>query len=213
MTIEKGETAAQPVNLSAELESMRVVGETLSSLDSEARRRVLGWAIDHFGISRGVRASRERAEQSSDHPPENGDEEQEIAGIARINNGRLEMTIRDLKAHSMVDAAIRLAHIVILANEKLTGTKTVSSRKILVPILKEWRAYDGNIRRALAGHKGIHRTGTDELSLDALSRQEAQRYFDQVLDDSVAGAWNPQGRAIRKSSKKLIVAVPTKEAT
>jgi hypothetical protein len=128
------------------------------------------------------------------------DSGQELPGIARITDAGLEVTVRDLKARSANDAAIRLAHIAILAKEKLTGTKTLSSRNELLPILKEWRAYDGNTRVALANHRGIHRDG-DQLSLDAISRREAQKYIDEILDESIQSTWNPTGRA-RKAGKK-----------
>jgi hypothetical protein len=182
----------------AELEAMRVIGTALANLDPGARVRVLNWIGSHFAIGT----------PPTQMPPAHGlqmvggttEVETEIPGIARLTDAGLEITVRDLKAKSALDAAIRLAHVVLLAKEKLTGAKTVSSRKELVPILKQWRLYDGNTRLALGQHKGILRKG-DDLSLDAISRRDAEMFIQQVLDDSVLGSWNPNGRP-RKPIKK-----------
>src|SRR4051794_19953704 len=126
----------------SELEAMRTIGEALSKLEFDARVRVLTWISAHFSLP-----------MSSARSPTIGlteetltDIGQELPGIARMTDAGLEVTVRDLKARSANDAAIRLAHIAILAKEKLTGTKTLSSRNELLPLLKEWRAYDGNTR-------------------------------------------------------------------
>ena len=187
--------------IGAELDAMRTIGEAMSVLDPGARARVIEWVAGRFGISRGTASRDTQALASGPQAVSDDEVVGEIPGIARMIGDRFEMTVRDLKAKSTIDAAIRLAHVVIYAHEKLAGKKSVSSRKVLLPILKEWRAYDGNTRPALANHKGIHRNG-DELSLDALSRQEAQDYIDQILDDSIRGTWNPKGRSTRKAAKK-----------
>lgn len=184
----------------AELEAMRVIGTALADLDPGARVRVLNWIGSHFAIGTPPTQLPARGQQMVGATTE---VETEIPGIARVTDAGLEITVRDLKAKSALDAAIRLAHVVLLAKEKLTGAKTVSSRKELVPILKQWRLYDGNTRLALGQHKGIHRNG-DDLSLDAISRRDAEMFIQQVLDDSVLGSWNPNGRPrkpIKKSGK------------
>ena len=183
----------------AELEAMRVIGTALADLDPGARVRVLTWIGSHFAIGTPPTQLPARGLQMVGATTE---VETEIPGIARVTEAGLEITVRDLKAKSALDASIRLAHVVLLAKEKLTGAKTVSSRKEL-PILKQWRLYDGNTRVALGQHKGIHRNG-DDLSLDAISRRDAEMFIQQVLDDSVLGSWNPNGRprkAIKKSGK------------
>jgi hypothetical protein len=117
--------------------------------------------------------------------------ETEIPGIARLtSNGDLKITIRDLKAKSGLDAAVRLAHVAIYAHEKLRG-EPLSSRRTLTPILKEWRLYDGNTRARLSKEKGIIRDG-DALHLDAHSRRDAERLIQEILDDGVSGNWRPR---------------------
>ena len=185
------------MTVDAELEAMRIIGSALADLEPAARVRVFSWIESRFEINQTQRGV-------TGIPRTSGSaivEESEIPGVARLTDaGHLEITVRDLKAKSATDAAIRLAHIVLLAKEKLTGSKTTSSRKELTPILKQWRVYDGNTRAALGQHKGIHRKD-DELSLDAISRQEAESYIAQVLDDSIHGPWNPVGRG-RKTARR-----------
>lgn len=198
---ESGNEKSGPA-IHSELEAMRVVGEAIENLaDPEARMRVLSWVASKFGDHR-FEAGRKDLSQGSGAKPLVAITEEELPGIARRTaNGGLEVTVRDLKAKSTIDAAIRLAHIVIYANEKLKGERAVSSRKVLLPILKEWRAYDGNTRPALAHHKGIHRDG-DQLSLDTIAKKDAEKYISEILDDSVTGTWNPNGRSSRKASTK-----------
>jgi hypothetical protein len=115
----------------------------------------------------------------------------EIPGVARLNDsGDLHITIRDLKARSGLDAAVRLAHVAIHAYHQMTG-QALSSSKGLTPILKSWRIYDGNTRARLAKEKGIVRTG-DDLSLDAHAARDAQRFIEEILDPSIDGTWRPK---------------------
>ncbi|HLM80755.1 MAG TPA: hypothetical protein VK302_08985 [Terriglobales bacterium] len=192
----------QPVSaIQAELDAMRAVGEAFENLDPETRARVMSWAASRFGIQRSETSRKDPAQKAGRDESEAATEG-ELPGIARLTeNGNLEVTVRDLKAKSTLDAAVRLAHMVIYANEKLKGERSTSSRKVLVPILKEWRAYDGNTRNTLRGHKGIHRDG-DALSLDAIAKKDAERYIAEVLDGAVVGTWNPNGRASRKAPAK-----------
>ena len=212
MDTDPNSTGTTDSAIRTELDAMRIVGEALNSLsDADARARVLAWAASHFSIvhTPPVRRQQRSAFNSGGGSTEET-EDRELPGIARMTEKGFELTVRDLKARSTTDAAIRLAHIVIYAYEKLTGEKTVSSRKVLLPILKEWRAYDGNTRPALANHKGIHRDG-DNLSLDAISRNDAETYINEVLDDSVHGTWNPKGRPARRAQAKKNALVAAQE--
>jgi hypothetical protein len=117
--------------------------------------------------------------------------QQEVPGIARLTDtGDLRITIRDLKARSGLDAAVRLALVSIYAHEKMTG-QPLSSRKNLTPILKEWRLYDGNTRARLSKERGILRDG-DSLSLDAHARRDAERFVEEISDPEVKGEWKPK---------------------
>ena len=207
MTPESTEKSPSPIY--SELEAMKIVGEALENLpDPAARVRVLSWLGSRFGVRHFDWIGNDRS-TLSDVKTHVDVMQEELPGIARVTaNGSLEITVRDLKARSTIDAALRLAHIVIYANEKLKGERAVSSRKILTPILKEWRTYDGNTRPALARHKGIHRDG-DLLSLDAIAKKEAEKYIAEVLDESVQGTWNPNRRPNRKRPVKGNV--PTQE--
>ena len=114
----------------------------------------------------------------------------EIAGIAKVSDsGELKITIRELKANSGLNAALRLAHIAIHACESLLE-RGMSSRNELTPILKQWRVYDGNTRAKLGADKGILRDG-DTLTLDAHARRLAEQFIDDVLNPEVEGKWKP----------------------
>jgi hypothetical protein len=176
----------------AEVKAITTLNEVLSSIDdSEIRQRVLRWANDKFGFV--------PVYQQPDYPSTAarpalsvlGGEEKEIAGIARLTSeGELRLTVRDLKAGSANDAALRLAHVAIRAYQQLSGQKTVSSKNVIVPLLKNWRIYDGNTRAVLARHKGIIRIG-DELDLDIHAQNDADRYMRDILDEGVEGKWKP----------------------
>jgi hypothetical protein len=183
------------LSVNTEVEAMRSIGEALDGLGTaEARNRVLSWAMARFR----VQASENSAEVLPAEVSPPAAAPSEIPGIARLNrSGGLEITIRDLKAKSTVDAAMRLAHIVLYANEKLKGNASVSSRGVLVPILRQWRAYDGNTRSQLAQHKGIRRDG-DMLSLDAIARRDAETYMKEILDPSTRGTWNTGAKRPRR---------------
>jgi hypothetical protein len=202
MTVEPSESKHPAAPIDAEIEAMKAIGDALEALpDTEARSRVIAWAASRFSTNLSAPAmSPARNLPSYSVPAPHGQRGKEIPGIARIaDNGNLELTIRDLKARSTIDASIRLAHIAIFANEQLTGSTSLSSRKVLVPILKSWRCYDGNTRPALAKQKGILRTG-DNLSLDAIARKDAEKYITEVLDDAAVGNWNPNAKRSKRSS-------------
>lgn len=169
-----------------ELEVMGEVDRLLSPLQPGVRNRVIRWAAEKYtspsppvvlsSALPGLRA------QQGQGP--------ELPGIARLQGGRLRLTVRDLKARNTNDAAVRIAHIALLAWEQLTGRSEASSRKLLVPLLREWRAYDGNTRRAVAACKGIVRNG-DTVALDAHAHRDAEVYVHDVLDPSKMGTWRP----------------------
>lgn len=177
--------------MNSEFESMQVIDKALSSLSEEERSRVLQWVGTKYGqvaqsivrpIGTVVRGAELRPMSSGAG---------EIPGIARIgSDGKIKLTVRDLKAKNTNDAAIRLVHVVVLAHELLTNEQSVSSKHVLVPVLREWRAYTGNTRATIATHKGIIREG-DRISLDAHARQEAEEYIRQVQDDTIQGSWKP----------------------
>jgi len=203
MTIEGSDPKNPGPGVQTEVEVMKVIGEALDGLsDLEARSRVLAWAASRFGSALPTRQL--VLSGAGEHLTGFGiaSRDKEIPGVARLSeNGTLEVTVRDLKAKSTLDAAIRLGLIAIRANEILTGSASLSSRKALVPILKDWRAYDGNTRPALARHKGILRNG-DNLSLDAIAKKEAEKYIAEVLDDSISGNWNPDARRAKRAASK-----------
>jgi len=179
-----------------------IIDALLELADTESRRRVLSYVLSRFAPDELGRAGESNAKAIGNstssvgpvtaiHQPNQPAQENEIAGIARLtDSGELKITIRDLKARSGLDAAVRLAHVAIYAYEKLTGA-AFSSRQGLTPILREWRLYDGNSRSRLAKEKGILRDG-DELRLDAHSRRDAEKYITEILDASMEGTWRPR---------------------
>jgi hypothetical protein len=152
--------------------------------------------------------------------PSNGDkgsqtsEQQQGAHseIAEINeDGTLLLHLRDLKAKTKIDATKRLVLITLLLAEELSGKKTVSSKNVLLPLLKEWRVYDGNTREFIATYQGIHRKG-DELSLDKPGKDEARKYLAEIADETIIGSWSP-AQASRPVKKKAKTTGATTEAS
>lgn len=186
-----------------EISAMSAISVALQQLDEDACERVLDWANKKF-------AQRDRSWQkipAETQPigslriaePVAKSPQQTANSIANLDeivecgdDGSVRVICRDLKANSRNDAAIRLAHIVIYANEVLTQAKETSSRNVLLQILKEWRAYDANTRVAISRHQGIKRNG-DLLSLDIHSKREAEKYIKQILDPSIKGDWQVNG--------------------
>lgn len=187
-----------------EVQALGKVDEALSGLDDEdARGRIIRWASEKYGVPLVVKPTvgtlytpTPQAAAASIPAASGG----ELPGIAKFVGEELRIIARDIKATSTNDAAIRLVHMAIRANEMLTGSETVSSRHIVTPILKTWRAYTGNTRPAIANQKGILRNG-DLVSLDEHGKRDADEYMRQSLDPSVEGTWNPTGAA-KKPAKK-----------
>ena len=183
-----------------EIAAINAVNEALSRLeDPDARARVLRWANERFFARHIGRPA------STALPPvlAAGTEQatgREMPGVAKIlDNGEFKLTLRDPKAKNTSDAAIRLALITIRAYTQLTGETSVSSRKVVVPTLKFWRAYDGNTRTDLARHRGLVRSG-DALSLDVHATEEADRYIQDALNKEIVGTWKTVGKTRKKAS-------------
>lgn len=188
-----------------EIDAIAKIDAALSAIqDKESTRRILRWAIDKFSTEDETIPPPSR-KLGIDTPVKDSPVQKaknEIPGIAKLQeNGTFRLTVRDLKAKSTNDAAIRLAHIVLHAYGELTGESSVSSKKILVPILREWRAYDGNTRVALARHKGIIRAG-DSLSLDAHSKKDAAKFITEALDSAIEGTWSPRSTSRKRAAAK-----------
>jgi hypothetical protein len=183
-----------------ELECMRVIDGSLQAVgDEAARARIASWIASKYGGLRpmataGFGVVPEVASSAGAARPN------EIPGIAKLSqNGELQLTVRDFKAKSANDAAVRLVHVVVLAAAKLTGETFVSSKGVVLPCLRKYRCYDGNTRRALAAEKGIVRDG-DLLSLDFHAEQFAEKVFLEILDPAIEGKWKP-GSSRRRNSR------------
>jgi len=199
-----------------EIEALGHIDKALGGLeDDDVRLRVLQWAIAKYGGKGSVHAAIAvpppitALSHGGNKPPSAGSgvnlhdlvRSNEIPGIAMISDsGDFRITVRDPKAKNTNDAAIRLAIVAIHAFCKLSGESAASSRRIVKPVLENWRAYTGNTRAALASHQGIIRNG-DALSLDQHAKREAEEYISQMLDDEVKGAWNPTSVAKRKRKR------------
>lgn len=185
----------------SEIDAIKTVDAALSALNEDERIRVLQWAIAKFRGSTSVGPS--SIGRPSLAMPLGGGmvTANEIPGIAALTpDGEFKLTVRDVKASNTNDAAVRIAHLVIWAHQQLKGEPSVSSKKVLVPILRKWRAYTGNTRNILAKHQGILREG-DKLSLDMHAAKAAQKYADEALDEAVMGSWAP--RSIVKQRKAV----------
>ena len=173
-----------------EIAALAKLNEALTTLeDSGARSRVLRWACEKFGLSQPQAQTLPSGEASVASLDGRG-----LAGIAHLtSSGDFRFTVRDLKAKNTTDAALRIVHVVVHSYCRLKGEDLVSARKIVVPILRQWRAYSGSIRQAIAAHKGIIREG-DFISLDEHAKRDAERFIDEILDPNTKGSWAPSSR-------------------
>src|SRR5205823_2466461 len=150
-----------------ELTAMTSVWDALQSLpDKEAQLRCITWALSRLGLTLptgpGVRAGSPIAPSASpltSSSPSAAGEDSLVDIVEQTEDGRFRVIARDLKARSRNDAALRLVHLVLYANEIIGGQQKTSSRKFVIPVLKDWRAYDGNTRVAIANSPGIKREG------------------------------------------------------
>lgn len=173
-----------------EIAAIALISTALSGLtDAEARQRVIAYVLSRYVAS----DSKIAALQKQLHEPANVSRaspilKNEIPGIGKLDeSGELRLTVRNLKARSGLDAAVRLAYVAIYTFQQLAGLP-LSSQKGLTPLLKTWRVYDGNTRNRLAKDKGIIRKN-DDLSLDAHGTRDAERYIQEILDDELEGKW------------------------
>jgi hypothetical protein len=127
----------------------------------------------------------------------------EIPGIARLDDkGNFHFTVRDPKATAQADAVKRLTYVAIRSHLLLKKDESgVSRKKVINPILTDWRVYDGNSRPWLANDKGILRDG-DLYSLDKHATDEADQFIREILDTKLAGSWKPGATAKRKPRAK-----------
>jgi len=177
-----------------ELECMRTIDETLHAVaDEPMRTRIASWvAAKYLGnLGGSFSAKKEGLNSQNVGLPAGIGKSGEIPGIAKLSqSGEVQLTVRDFKAKSANDAAVRLVHVVIWAAGKLTGERSVSSKNVIVPLLKKYRCYDGNTRGSIAKDKGLVRDG-DQLSLDFHAEQFAEKIVGEILDSSSEGRWKP----------------------
>lgn len=146
----------------------------LDALISEFRAPNRPTASDH---------AREHQKSTISKPKVAGSHSREIPGIALLNgDGDLKITLREVPGKTTNEKARQLAYIIIRVSEIFTGEPSVSSKRVLSPILKEWRLYTGNTRGVLAKDKGIVRDG-DNLSLDVPAKKEADRILEQLREE------------------------------
>ncbi len=180
-----------------ELECMRVIDAGLQAIpDEAARARIASWVASKYGGIASLRASdlgRNLSVSSTGLSPNEIGKNGEVAGIAKLSqSGEVLLTVRDFKAKSANDAAIRLVHVLIWVTGKLAARSAVSSKNEVLPWLRKYRLYDGNTRGVIAKDKGLVRDG-DELSLDFHADQLAEKFVNDILDGSVEGRWRPGG--------------------
>lgn len=186
-----------------EFEALQLIDNAVSSLAEDERTRVLQWVLSKYGSALGQSGNTKLNFPGGGTPMGQGaginPEGNEIPGIARLSpEGAFQLTVRDLKAKNTNDAAIRIVHIICLANEVLTNNLEVSSKSVIVPILKQWRAYTGNTRNAISKHRGILRNG-DNVSLDAHAKKDAESYMKEIIDDSMQGKWKPSSGSKKRA--------------
>ncbi|MCC7389997.1 MAG: hypothetical protein IT431_14645 [Phycisphaerales bacterium] len=190
-----------------EIDALAAINETMESLpDDQSRVRVLEWAISKFQLSGsmsttaaprvpvGVVGQSSGTPQTAATPGELGD----IIHI--LDDGSIKVVARDLKAASANDAAVRLAHVVVYCVKHLLNGQKASSKVHLVPVLRDWRCYNGNTRGALAKEKGMIREG-DALSLDQLAARRAEEIIAEIRNTETEGKWKG-GTAAKKQVAK-----------
>jgi hypothetical protein len=185
-------------NHDPELNAMALIAQAFNELDDQkARDRVLRWAAAKYAdlsqsthVSVPTHLSLPLIENSATDVETTGPDIDLRRVCKLMDSGDLRVTLRDLKAKSANDAAIRLAHIVIYCYQALSKQTSTSSRHVLTPELKRWRLYNGNSRHSLAMQKGIIRE-QDSLSLDAHATLDAERFIREALDPTIEGKWRP----------------------
>lgn len=196
-----------------EIEAIVAISKVLSKIvDQAMRKRILSWACEKYAEMPAAVTPTARlgtaAPSAATISPLPEATSKEIPGVAILeDDGKIQFTIRDPKAKSAADAGIRSTLVAILVHERLTGKPEASSKNLVVPLLRDWRIYDGNIRQALADHKGIIRAG-DSMRLDSYAKAEAESILQQIQDPEIQGKWNPN--QVGKKGKKTKKNGPTK---
>lgn len=188
----------------AEIAAITQINNALKSItDADVLNRILHWANLRYG-SKSLKPPASVAplnDRTTSYIPH---QSLPLEGIAQLDdNGAFHITVRDLKAKTQNDAAIRLSLITVYTYKKLTG-EDISSRQVLVPVLKHHRLYDGNTRVTLSRYKGLIRQGDsrDILILDAYAQKEAEQYIKDVQDESLTGSWTPKSHKYSKKKDK-----------
>jgi len=184
-----------------EIQALSTIIDAIEGVENQdAINRILKYVLNKFGDEDTPAKPSRRHCSDNEQEEENGNESgNEIPGIALVSDsGVFKLTVRDPKAKNTKDAAIRLALVTIYAYCQLTKEKSASSKKIVKPILENWRAYTGNTRNSLAQHAGILRDG-DALSLDHHATMEAEQIMNDIKDQNVVGKWQPNGKQSRTS--------------
>jgi PAS domain S-box-containing protein len=165
-----------------ELAAIAASGAIFSTLPDDARRRVLSYVLARYLPEAVPAAGLPALSPIPAGPQDSGASEgaeRALQGIALLTEaGAFQLSLREFKAKSRLDAAVRLAVVAIHAHQLLTG-RPLSSRGVLTPLLKEWRLYDGNTRSRLAREQGILRRG-DDLSLNAQGVRDAERFVGDI---------------------------------
>jgi len=182
--------------LKAELPEMAAL---VGKLPEALQARAFEVLIEEFRGGAAPRSTTGKGQgaENRDRGVQRGDNE--IPGVALFEAEEVKFTIRDPKAESAADAVRRLAYVAIRATQLLTGEEKVSSRNIVVPLLRDFRVYNGNARGTLSKERGITRDG-DLLSLDTPATHQADDYIKAIQDVEVVGKWKPGSR--RRAGKK-----------
>lgn len=191
------------------LERMPKIAEAVNAFDSsEVQREAFAVLIAATGPLPERHSTKTAPTAPTPSQPPAGDPtpsevEDEIPGIAiREGDGTIKFTIRDIKAKNAKDAGIRLTLVAAYVHERLTGNPEISRKDILNPLLKSWRAYDGNIRGAISKHRGILQgAGRDLIKLDTHARNEAEDIIKQMEDEEYSGTWKPSDGGKRRRRK------------
>lgn len=178
----------------SEFDVMKAIARALHRLkDVDAVHRVLDYFVRRHGlvVSQGFAVTGVGLDAVTSPRPTKC---REIPGIACLNdNDEVEFTLRDIRAKSANDAAVRLVHIAILVYSELKGETSVPA-KIIARLLNDHRCYDGNTRAAIARCKGIIKDKDHRRSLDAPARDEAQRIVMEIQLGRGPDIWKPGER-------------------
>jgi hypothetical protein len=125
----------------------------------------------------------------------------DLSGVAELlPDGGIELTVRDPKAGTRQDAVKRVVYVTIRANELLTGKTSADKKKVVMKGLKKMRLTSGTARNALTKVPGLIKVG-NEWSLDGPAKEEADKYIQEIKDDSIQGKFKP-GTISRPKKKK-----------